>query len=89
MIEWIIAYFMHTTASRREIALRLGWKPTILHRLIIPAPVRFSIIASLGMFALLLIMPTRPISVPIVFGSALSLALLIYLPGRPCQKSAH
>lgn len=43
----------------------------------LPAPVHFSIVASLCMFALLPLMPHHPLAIPISIGGGISFALII------------
>jgi hypothetical protein len=42
----------------------------------LPAPVHFSIIAALCMFALMPLVPLKPISIPLLIGGGISFALL-------------
>jgi hypothetical protein len=43
----------------------------------LPAPVHFSLVASLTMFVLLPLMPLHPLAIPIVIGGGISFALLL------------
>ena len=43
----------------------------------LPAPVHFSLVASLCMFALLPLMPHHPMSFPITIGGGISFALIL------------
>ncbi len=43
----------------------------------LPAPLHFSVVAALCMFALLPLMPHNPLSIPIVIGGGISFAFLL------------
>jgi len=53
----------------------------------LPAPVHFSLVASLCMFALLPIMPHHPLAIPTVIGAGISFALLLQGGNKQCPKN--
>lgn len=44
----------------------------------VPRPVKFGALASLAMFALLLVMPLHIMAIPAAFGGGLALALIVW-----------
>jgi hypothetical protein len=52
----------------------------------LPHPVHFALVASLCMFALLPLMPHRPLAIPISIGGGLSFAFMITSWRKLCQK---
>ena len=75
--EWRLIYQALSKHNRRIVRIVICLQ-YLRRQLYLPPPIRLALIASVGSFGLLFLLPTHPMTIPIAFGGGLAVAIYFH-----------